>query len=282
MSTCRCIVTGIDLGPDTEKVVAYTSYIASKTHAPVRLIYVIDYLLTPPSYISSYIEEEKKRDEAEMSVWKKKLLDMGIQVESGVILGRLHESFVRVIEESAPELLSLGFKNHLMRPSSSERLIKSLNLPMLVVRGEMAEKASVGNVTIRKILCPVDFSDNAGKAVVLARKYAGLFSADLRLVHIVPPFLPGEKPGEKEQEMLSMRSEAGTKMESLCREMGIGDKGEIYEGNPAEMISSIAGESGYDLIVMGARGLSYVQGILIGSTTDAVLKTSPCPLLIVR
>ncbi|MCK7503018.1 MAG: universal stress protein [Desulfobacterales bacterium] len=37
-----------------------------------------------------------------------------------------------------------------------------------------------------------------------------------------------------------------------------------------------------DLIVMGARGLSYIGGILLGSVSEAVLKSSPCPVVIVR
>ncbi len=39
---------------------------------------------------------------------------------------------------------------------------------------------------------------------------------------------------------------------------------------------------GYDLVVMGASGLSYIQGLLVGSTTESVLRSSPCPVLIVH
>ena len=67
MIAANCILSGIDLGPDTEKNLAYTAYFASRTGATVRLLYIIDYLLTPPAYLSSYIEEEKKREEEEMA-----------------------------------------------------------------------------------------------------------------------------------------------------------------------------------------------------------------------
>ncbi len=61
-----------------------------------------------------------------------------------------------------------------------------------------------------------------------------------------------------------------------------GLKGVISQGTPAEMICSAADEGAYDMIVMGARGLSYLQGVLIGSTTESVLRTSPCPVLVVH
>jgi len=78
MITCRCILAAIDLGPDTEKIVAYAACFSAGTQAPVRLLYVIDYLLTPPSYLTAYIEEEKKREETEMNRWKSLLEKAGI------------------------------------------------------------------------------------------------------------------------------------------------------------------------------------------------------------
>jgi len=48
------------------------------------------------------------------------------------------------------------------------------------------------------------------------------------------------------------------------------------------MICSAADEGAFDMIVMGASGLSYLQDILIGSTTESVLRASPCPVLVVR
>ena len=284
------LVAGIDLGPETEPVVSYAAFFAAAQDACVRLLYVIDYLLTPPSYLSEYVEEEKKREEAEMTSWKLRLRREGIDAECGILLGRLHESFVKAIEETSPDLLVIGFKSHMIRPSSSERLIKSLKVPILVVRGKKASGAVIGCVGIKRILCPVDFSDNSRKAAAVARKYASLFSADLSVVNVVPSYLIKEKwpvwkkLGEAEKEKFdeTVRSEAERKLDAFCSEMEIETKGAITQGHPGEAIVALAGEGGYDLIVIGARGLSYVESVLIGGTTEAVLKSSPCPVLVVH
>jgi nucleotide-binding universal stress UspA family protein len=284
------ILAGIDLGSATENIVAYVSYFASKTGASARLLYVIDYHLTPPSYLSSYIEEERVREESEMAGWKLRLKSAGIETEYAVVLGRLHESFMRVIEETSPELLVIGYRSHLIRPSSSERLIKSLHLPMLVVRGGSAEHASIGSVDIRRILCPVDFSENARKAVSAAKRYAELFSAELRIVHIIPSHLVKEKgvlwkklsASDRERFDATLTAEAKSKMDAFTRDIGLDAGGKIFEGNPGEMISSIAGDEMCDLIVIGARGLSNIAGTPVGGTTEAVLRSSPCPLLVVH
>lgn len=284
------IVAGIDLGPETEAVVSYAAYFGAATGAGVRLLYVIDYLLTPPSYLSEYVEEEKKREEAEMASWKLRLHREGIAAECGIVLGRLHESFLKAIEETFPKLLVIGFKSHMVRPSSSERLIKSLKVPILVVRGKKASGASVGLVSIKKILCPVDFSDGSRRAAAVAKEYASLFSADLSVVNVVPSYLIKEKwavwkklgEAEKEKFEEAVRSEAARKLDSFCQEMEIDGKEEIHQGHPAEVIAALAGEGGYDLVVIGARGLSYVESVLLGGTTEAVLKSSPCPVFIIH
>jgi nucleotide-binding universal stress UspA family protein len=286
----HCILSGIDLGPDTESVLSYAACFSAGTRASIKLLYVIDYLLTPPSYLYAYIEEEKRREEAEMSGWKTRLQREGIEAEYAIVLGRLHESFEKVIGETSPDLLVLGHKSHLIRPSSSERLIRSLKIPMVVVRGRAAEGAAIGSVEIKKILCPVDFSDNSLRAVSAAMRCAGIFGADLRLVHIIPSYLLKEKWGvwkemgnaDREKLDASIQAEAESKLEALCRECGIAVEGEVLQGNPSEVIAALALAGEYDLVAVGGRGLSYIQSVLIGSTTEALLKSSPCPVLIVH
>ena len=161
---------------------------------------------------------------------------------------------------------------------------------MLVVRGKYAENVSPGNVKIRKILCPIDFSSNSLKAVSTAKAYAELFSADLQIMHVVPShriqdrweqwLKPGEKDRQRFQEGLYL--EAAAKLSQIREESNIKAEGVIAQGTPAEMICSAADEGTYDMIVMGARGLSFFEGVLIGSTTESVLRASPCPVLVVH
>lgn len=282
------ILTGIDLGADTEKIISYAVCFAAGTGSTVRLFYVIDYLLTPPMYLMPYIAEEQKRDEGELQRWQAVLEKQGISSDVCITMGRLHESFVNAIEEFSPDLLIIGYQTHVFRPSSSERLIKSLEMPMLVVRGVRAD--SPAPRAIRKILCAVDFSENAQKALARASDYARAFSADLHVVHSIPShtiksrWAIWEAVGKIDEEQfdLQMQAEAKTELSGMLRNAGIQHPGEVLHGDPAETICSLAGEGGYDLVVMGARGLSYMQGLLIGSTTESVIRSSPCPVLIVH
>jgi nucleotide-binding universal stress UspA family protein len=54
------------------------------------------------------------------------------------------------------------------------------------------------------------------------------------------------------------------------------------QGDPALTICKAAKESGYDLIVMGSRGLGRFKEAVLGSVSHTVIQHSPCPVLIVK
>ena len=56
----------------------------------------------------------------------------------------------------------------------------------------------------------------------------------------------------------------------------------IREGDPAEEIVRVAKEQGFDLIVVGHRGLSGVKAFLLGSVSQRVVSHAPCSVLVVR
>lgn len=57
---------------------------------------------------------------------------------------------------------------------------------------------------------------------------------------------------------------------------------EITSGEPAPTIIELATSRGLDLIVMGARGLGAVKGLLLGSVSMKVAQLSPIPVTIVK
>ncbi len=56
----------------------------------------------------------------------------------------------------------------------------------------------------------------------------------------------------------------------------------ILEGPPTQAICEVAEIEKIDLIIMGCRGRSDLEGLLLGSCTHRVLKTAPCPVLVIR
>ena len=80
----------------------------------------------------------------------------------------------------------------------------------------------------------------------------------------------------------SVVGEVREALSRMIRDAGITAQGELMHGAPSDVICTAAESGEYDLVVMGARGLSYIKGIFIGSVTETVIKVSPCPVLIVH
>jgi nucleotide-binding universal stress UspA family protein len=278
------ILVAIDFEKQTGNILAYASLFSEKFKASLDLLHVIDYLTTPPAYLDQYIEGEKKVAEERLESIKLSLPGSVMRVSAKVIVGRLQASFETAVEKTGADLLVLGFVSHSLRRSSSEKLIKGLQMPMLVVRGSKSEAASAGKLTIRKIFCPVDFSNISKQALIISRELAQTFSSDVEIVHVLQDSVMRKMKafGNMETAMKDVYELEKTRLEEFLSGLSADNAGIMDQGEPHKRIVSLAKEKDIDLIVMGARGLGFIKGMLIGSVTDAVLKSAPCPVLVIH
>jgi nucleotide-binding universal stress UspA family protein len=86
---------------------------------------------------------------------------------------------------------------------------------------------------------------------------------------------------EHQQHLLESRRE----LERLCATLPpcfTSERIVIAEGRPAEEIVAQVREKAIELVVMGSCSSSSVRRLLLGSTTEQVLREAPCSVLIVR
>ncbi len=291
------ILAAVDLGGDTEKILAYSVWLARHfTPASIHLLHVIEYSATPPAYVIPYIQQEKERDEAELAGLSEMIGRHGVPSGHTIAVGHLTESFTTAVRDLGSDILVTGFRSHMVRPSSSERLIKSLTVPLFVVRGEKAESARVGEVSPRRVICAIDFSENALRALEFAKSLIRCDEnadpaapRELTVLHVVgtreiESSLRGWKDAGDDRRThygKDLVREAEGQVADLLKGCPFAE-GIVRSGVAHKVIGELCGERDADLIVMGARGLSYIGGILLGSVSEAVLKSSPCPVVIVR
>ena len=70
--------------------------------------------------------------------------------------------------------------------------------------------------------------------------------------------------------------------ERFVKEQGISVAKVLREGDTVNEIVAEAKTGGYDLIVVGHRGMSKLKEILLGSVSEGVSHKAPCPVLIVK
>ena len=142
---------------------------------------------------------------------------------------------------------------------------------------------------IKKILVPVDFSENSQKIAKSAAYFAGKLGASLSIVFVVQSFedysgffVPHMPIAQFEDEM---RQSAEKKMGEFLDE-NLGDvankEGKVLAGDVAEEIIAYVDDQDVDMIIMGTHGYKGLEKVLFGSVAEKVVKRSPCPVLTIN
>ena len=144
---------------------------------------------------------------------------------------------------------------------------------------------------IKTILVPTDFSPPAERALAYARSLAEAYGATLHLLHVIEdPFVGGVymgmvgAPPEGYFEQLDQQSRAhlaallsGEEQKkhsvTIATRMGYA---------PTEILDYVRDHGEIDLIVIASSGRGAVSRLLMGSVTDKILRTAPCPVLTVH
>ena len=139
---------------------------------------------------------------------------------------------------------------------------------------------------VKNILWATDFSREAADALAYAELFAKKCQARISAVHVVPemgPALIEARPAYMEEVYVQVeanKERAGKKLTELASKRGISFAKVIIEaGSPVKKIIEIAGREKADLIVMGKRGQSALEKILVGSVANGVLRHAPAPVL---
>jgi nucleotide-binding universal stress UspA family protein len=141
---------------------------------------------------------------------------------------------------------------------------------------------------IRRILCPVDFSEASQHALDHAVMIAGWYRARITAVHVRHPAFLVEPPilftdfGGGAAATLEDAEGRLHQWLAPVRAAGLPCDVMVVDGNaPAARIVEVAGQIGADLIVLGTHGRSGFQRLLLGSVTERVVRTARCPVVTV-
>ncbi len=133
-----------------------------------------------------------------------------------------------------------------------------------------------------RVLVGVDGSENALKAVKMAADLVSKLGGSLTLLNVIAPSDAALFAGKMTRDM-SERTFGEERMHTamdFMRRSKLQFDTQVEFGNPADMIIKVS-KNGYDLIVVGSRGLSQVQEFLMGGVSSRVVTHSKLPVLVV-
>ncbi len=198
--------------------------------------------------------------------------ELSVRVKKANVRGRSPFAAIsRFVEERKPDLIVLatGGREGLpgwLRPSVAEKVARSSETLTLFVPEEARGFVSLedGEITMRRILVPVDRSPSPGGALVYAARISAAIGdapVEVTALHIADgsPIAELEFP---EEPACSWRRIEGS-------------------GDVVEEITRAAQQADVDLIVMATRGHDGILDAMRGSVTERVLRDARSPVLAV-
>jgi nucleotide-binding universal stress UspA family protein len=219
--------------------------------------------------------------------------DQPVDWEPLITVGKPADEISRAVEEKGVDLVIAatrgrsGFKR-LLLGSVTERLMRTITCPLLIVRGPERELVNTPDkeIKLKKILVGCDFSPDSDQAFKHGLSLAQEFEAELHLAHVIePPTQPNlikEEnlvAGEIQEDYLNLLIQ---KLKDMVPEEAANwciPQTSILEGLAYEELVKYADTRDIDIIVLGVRGHGLVKSLFLGSTTDRVIRNSPCPVL---
>jgi nucleotide-binding universal stress UspA family protein len=140
---------------------------------------------------------------------------------------------------------------------------------------------------LRNILVPTDFSEPSKKALSYALCLAKQNGAKITLLHVLEPILvypdavypvmmdANFGPSDAKNAFLKLRKEEHVDAHLLQATV-------IRQGTAHQEIVQAARDLETDLIIIATNGHTGLAHVLLGSTTERVVRHAPCPVLVVR
>jgi nucleotide-binding universal stress UspA family protein len=231
-------------------------------------------------YVANELKERSSRARSDLSVTT--VAKMNISAPSGIL---------EAIEENEIDLVVMATHGrselaNFFLGSVAEKVVRYSPVPVLTVAPDRPGYRRAPDY--QRILATFDFSKHSHEAVKGAQQLAASYGAHLQVLYVIEQEVhPGyyetwkksvseDAPAFEAEAKKSLVDHLGAQAMAgaeLRVEIGTGD------GKAYSKIVSFAGENEVDLVVMGTHGLSGFQHMLLGSTTERVIRTAPCPVL---
>ncbi|TNF44453.1 MAG: hypothetical protein EP310_03190 [Bacteroidetes bacterium] len=280
MKLLQKILVPVDFGQASQKAFDTAVMLSGYFLSEITLLHVI-----PADKVSD--ETEKlimKNIRSEMN----KLLNDSVfenvkSVDMLIEKGNPIERITEVAENKEMNLIIMGEGNHSENEhfklgSTTERMMQKNEIPLMVVKNEPVKP-------LKKILCPVDFSESSKRALANAIFLSNRLGAQLTIMNVFTPievfsyWINVDNKKENQIQLQQQKSE----FDDFMKEFHINKDFHIVkiaQGEPEEEILKEIKSQGIGLLIMGTTGKSGLSKILLGSVTEKVTREVPCNFII--
>jgi nucleotide-binding universal stress UspA family protein len=282
----RNILFATDFSDASKNALAHAAHLAARDQAELHVLHV--------KTLHTYGIEGITWPEGETydnAIWKaldKELHHLALPKSVKVVKAAMRDvaaapSILQYADDNGSDLIVVGSHGRkgladLFFGSVAREVVRMAAVPVLVVGQGPLHAVEQGEPL--RILAPVDFSKASREALAHAAALAAAHKAHLLTVHVIdirslpPYFMETLESVQREQvrrdlDKLIAESRLPIEVESV-----------ICDGFAEERIVTTARDHGVNLIVIATSGNRGVDRLLLGSVTERVLRTAPCPVLV--
>lgn len=286
VNVLKPIIAGVDASADGAWAAAVAWDIANRAGAQCLLVHAVREAILPPGGVPGVVDEAQLRDTVLRAARARVLEKLpGNVPQEGLdaVEARIGPT-ARVLTEVAAErdagLIVLGGKRHLAPGGwlggggTVHQTVRLSDVPVLITTDSAAK--------IRRILAAIDLSQAAAPTIETAQRYAGLFDAELRVMHTIEgiPFAV-EHAALIDPDALTARVSDVLEQSIWPMITYPGAERIIRHGAPQATIEQEIDRWGAHLVVVGSHGKGWVDRLLVGSLTERLVSSLPAWVLVV-
>lgn len=284
------ILVPTDLSENADRAMRQAVELAAQHGAKLHVFHAITLHAADPARLKVKLEDYVKKVEeevfADLSERSEEIRRRGVAVE--VTLARSFLPFEAIMdkaEEVHPEIVVMGTHGRsgvkkLLMGSVAEKVVRHAPCHVLTVGHEST--VAEGGEGFSRILVPVDFSEASKKAIDVARSFLSR-DGGLVVAHVVSsPIHPSFYAGGVTR-MFQLDPELPERIREKLKTL-YGGPGELVvtEGNIVSDVLETAKSHDVDMIVMGTKGLTGLDHLLVGSVTERVIRHASVPVLSIK
>jgi nucleotide-binding universal stress UspA family protein len=277
------IVVGYDGRPQAHDAIAVGVALARATNAPLVLAgaYGPDHDLSAEELEARGLEVGEELNRARRDLPS----DLPFPVELVPVPGPSAPAALQDLAElEHPRALVLGSCHRgtvgrILIGSVAERLLNGSPCPVIVAPRGFAQRSGD---ELRRVCVGFDARAEGWTALQRAAQVAAASGAELRLVMVLPP-LTGTPtmPMYPAETMAERRRRAEIELDRAVKSVArrVQPEGRLLRGSPAQVLADQAADA--DLLVTGSRGYGPLRRVLIGSVSTPLMRSAPCPVMVV-
>jgi nucleotide-binding universal stress UspA family protein len=277
MPSIRMILCPVDMSPASRMVLSWAGLFAQVFDASVKILHA-DYFEPPKYFVKSQLETLALQAETNRAVLYEELdklarehVPPGVSYDLAFAEGHPVPVILRHAATQPPDLIVLGSHgrsgaSRLLLGSVAENVVREATCLTLIVKG-----LGSGAPSIKRVLCPVNFTDLARQCLEVSAAVTVAFKAELDIAHAVET--RHREPEEVAQHLCQWVPD---ETREQCKQVEI-----VRVGGAAEQIVGLARERAVDLIVIGAQHSPLLEFTTLGATTERVIRHGPCSVLVV-